>query len=95
MKKELESVSKALPSLIRSQKLLSRFKREGGFVETDPQKIIEELKDTVNSLSKNMSSENISELLFKTANLSYLLKVDAEQALYEKNDRFVKENTKD
>lgn len=95
VKKELESVSKALPSLIRSQKLLSRFKREGGFVETDPQKIIEELKDTVNSLSKNMSSENISELLFKTANLSYLLKVDAEQALYEKNDRFVKENTKD
>lgn len=95
VKKELESVSKALPSLIRSQKLLSRYKREGGYVETNPLTIIEELKASVNALSEDMSAEKISEVLFKTANLSYALKIDSEQALYEKNDRFVKENTKD
>ena len=40
LEKQLESVSSALPSLIRAEKLFSRCKKEGVAVERDPEKLI-------------------------------------------------------
>ncbi len=94
VKKDLESVPAVLPSLIRAEKLLSRFKKNGGKVEKDVSTLIDSLKIAVNNLDSNVSSEEIGEILFKIANITYASDINAEQALYEKNERFVKENSK-
>ena len=95
--KELESVAVSLPSLIRAQKLLSRYKKEGGFVEKDSSKLMLDIKDYVNKLDENQkpSSEDIGELLFKIVNLAYANDCNCEQALYEKNESFIKEKAKE
>ena len=89
LEKQLESVSSALPSLIRSEKLLSRCKREGVPVERDPQRLIAAIHEKAAKLTPQSDSAQIGELLFSVANLSYALKVNSEQALYEYNNRFV------
>lgn len=94
VKKDLESVPNVLPSLIRAEKLLSRLKKNGGNVEKSPEILIENLKKSVNSLKSDATSFEIGEILFRIANLTYALGINAEQALYEKNDRFIEENSK-
>lgn len=94
LEKQLESVSSALPSLIRAEKLLSRCKKEGVAVERDPEKLIRNITERAAALTLNTDSAQIGELLFAVTNLSYALKINSEQALYEKNDRFIKETTK-
>lgn len=94
LEKQLESVSSALPSLIRAEKLLSRCKKEGVAVERDPEKLIRNITEKAAALTPNADSAQIGELLFAVTNLSYALKINSEQALYEKNDRFIKETTK-
>lgn len=94
LEKQLESVSSALPSLIRAEKLLSRCKKEGVAVERDPEKLIRNITERAAALTPNTDSAQIGELLFAVTNLSYALKINSEQALYEKNDRFIKETTK-
>lgn len=93
VKKELESVPAVLPSLIRAEKLLSRYKKNGGAVEKNTAKLVNELKTAVNAIDEEVTSEQIGELLFKLANLTYAKGINAEQALYDKNQRFVKENS--
>ena len=94
LEKQLESVSSALPSLIRAEKLLSRCKKEGVAVERDPEKLIRNITEKAAALTPNADSAQIGDLLFAITNLSYALKINSEQALYEKNDRFIKETTK-
>lgn len=94
LEKQLESVSSALPSLIRAEKLLSRCKKEGVAVERDPEKLIRNITEKAAALTPNADSAQIGDLLFAVTNLSYALKINSEQALYEKNDRFIKETTK-
>lgn len=94
LEKQLESVSSALPSLIRAEKLFSRCKKEGVAVERDPEKLIRNITEKAAALSPNADSAQIGDLLFAVTNLSYALKINSEQALYEKNDRFIKETTK-
>lgn len=94
VKKDLESVPNVLPSLIRSEKLLSRFKKNGGTVEKNPSVLIENLKNKVNALGENATEKEIGEILFAVANLTYAEDINAEQALYNKNESFIKENSK-
>lgn len=94
LEKQLESVSKALPSLIRAEKLLSRCKKEGIFVERDPEKLIRNISEKAASLTPDADSRAIGELLFAVTNLSYALKINSEQALYETNDNFIRKTTK-
>lgn len=94
VKKDLESVPAVLPSLIRAEKLMSRFKKNGGYVEKDTAKLIDSLKKSINSLDSSVSSEEIGDILFKIANITYASDINAEQALYDKNERFIKENSK-
>ncbi len=93
LEKQLDSVSKALPSLIRAEKLLSRCKKEGVSVERDPEKLIRNISEKAEALTPDADSRVIGELLFAVANLSYALKINSEQALYETNDNFIRETT--
>ena len=63
-------------------------------VERDPEKLIRNITERAAALTPNTDSAQIGELLFAVTNLSYALKINSEQALYEKNDRFIKETTK-
>lgn len=94
LEKQLDSVSKALPSLIRAEKLLSRCKKEGVSVERDPEKLIRNISEKAASLTPDADSRAIGELLFAVTNLSYALKINSEQALYETNDDFIRKTTK-
>lgn len=93
--KQLESVSNALPSLIRAEKLLSRCKKEGVPVERDPETLIRLLTEKTACLTPHSDSRQIGELLFTLANLSYALKINSEQALYETNDRFIEKTVQE
>ena len=70
LEKQLESVSSALPSLIRAEKLLSRCKKEGVAVERDPEKLIRNITERAAALTPNTDSAQIGELLFAVTNLS-------------------------
>ena len=94
LEKQLESVSSALPSLIRAEKLLSRCKKEGIPVERDAQKLISHIVEKAQKLTLEINSTQIGELLFAITNLTYALKINAEQALYETNNRFIEETVK-
>ncbi len=78
------SVSPALPSLMRAQKLVKKSEIENGFdaVLQNMQGCIEELKD------KNPNA--LSQLLFECARMGNILDRDLEQDLFDKNDEFCK-----
>ena len=91
--KQLESVSNALPSLIRAEKLLSRYKKEGGTVCTDTKELADNICSLSADLSKDLSAQSVGKLLFAVANLSYALKINSEQALYNENEKFIEDKT--
>mgnify|MGYP004504129447 FL=1 len=94
LEKQLESVSSALPSLIRAEKLLSRCKKEDIPVERDASVLISRIAEKAQKLTPEADSTQIGDLLFAIINLTYALKINAEQALYETNNRFIEETVK-
>ncbi len=93
LEKQLESVSSALPSLIRAEKLLSRSKKEGLPVEKEPSVLIERIREKAAALTPNADSRQIGELLFAITGLTYALGINAEQALYDRNNTYISEVT--
>ncbi len=89
LQKQLESVSSALPSLIRAEKLLSRSKREGLYVERNADTLIENIQSKANALTADADATALGELLFAVTNLGYALKINSEEALYACNDRYI------
>lgn len=88
----LLSVSKALPSLMRAQKLV---KKSG--IECDESKVIENIEALLNDYktqAKSVKSEILGDILFECAKLGNCEKIDLEKALFDKNDRFCVKNTK-
>lgn len=88
----LSSVSSALPSLMRAQKLAKKAELE--YTEKQVTDNIADLTDNIKSASADDKEELISELLFECGKLGNIYKIDLEQALYNKNDRFCAENSK-
>lgn len=88
------SVSKALPSLMRSEKLQKKAKRVGfDFENTDSalQSVSEKLdllKNAVNSGDTSVYEEKLGELLFSIVNVSRFIDTDCEQSLYRACDNF-------
>ena len=92
--KQLESVPETLPSLMRAEKLLSRYKKNGGNVEKDTAVLIERVKEAANDLDgEKLDEKAVGSLLFAVANLTYAAKINAEQALYDTNKQFVKDHS--
>jgi tetrapyrrole methylase family protein/MazG family protein len=90
----MDSVSKALPSLMRAEKIQKKAAKVGfdwedvngalGKVceETD------ELKEAVTSGNTDLQAEELGDLLFSVVNVSRFIKVDSEKALYDACDKF-------
>ncbi|MCX8093137.1 MAG: nucleoside triphosphate pyrophosphohydrolase [Candidatus Goldbacteria bacterium] len=92
----LEGVPVALPSLLRARRLISKATTLG-FRWSDNREIIkkirEELKEVVNELKlrrKKKLEEEIGDLLFVITALAYYNKINAENALYKANNKFIK-----
>ncbi len=85
----LAGVSKSLPSLMRAQKLS---KKSGESVERSA--VCDSIVAAANKLRDGGSPELMGELLFDVCRLGNAQKLDLEQLLYEKNDKFCAENQK-
>ncbi|GGB58826.1 MULTISPECIES: nucleoside triphosphate pyrophosphohydrolase [Henriciella] len=90
----LAGVAKALPALMRAEKLQKRAARTG-FDWTNPEDILEKLAEETDEVQDAIENGNLAEiedeigdLLFVTANLARRFKLDPEIALRKANDKF-------
>lgn len=92
----MDSVSKSLPSLMRSEKLQKKAAKVGfdwPDVNGALQKVEEEtqeLKQAIENQDKENMAEELGDLLFSVVNVSRFIKVDSEEALYYACDKFTK-----
>ena len=90
----MDSVSKTLPSLIRSEKLQKKAAKVGfdwPDVNGALQKVEEEtqeLKNAIKEGNKENMADELGDLLFSVVNVSRFIKVDSEEALYHACDKF-------
>ncbi len=91
----LKGVSSALPALVRASKLSGKAAKVG-FEFPDKKeaakKVLEEYTEVMTEIEQNnneMLTEEIGDLLFAVANLSRMCGVNAEEALYIANEKFV------
>ncbi len=93
---ELQGIAKALPALIRANKIQKKAKRVGfdwDNIEEPIKKVKEELNEVIDvykSENKARITEEIGDLIFSCVNVSRFLKVDAEEALNKTIDKFIK-----
>lgn len=87
---------RALPALVRAQKVTERASRFG-FDWPEPAPVwnkideeLRELKAAISSNDKRSMREEMGDLLFSLVNLSRFLDIEAEEALSETVDRFLK-----
>lgn len=91
----LKSVPKVFPSLMRAQKLGKRASRAGmDFKGTDDcfeslKSEVSELENEIKSGNTDAMAEELGDLLFSCANLARKLGLDAEQLLYDANEKFL------
>ncbi len=90
----LAGVARALPALLRAEKLQKRAARTG-FDWTEPEDILEKLDEEIGEVREAMAEhdadhieEEVGDLLFVAANLARRLKVDPEVALRKANAKF-------
>lgn len=90
----VNDVPKALPSLVRCQKMQKRASKAGMDFK-DLNEVIErtyeeldELKEAVSKGDADGQYEELGDLLFSVVNISRFLKVDSEHALYDANEKF-------
>lgn len=91
----MESVSKALPSLMRSSKVQQKAAKVGfdwSNAEDALAKLYEEcdeLKEAVSKGDTDNQYEELGDVLFSAVNVARLLKIDSEHALYDACDKFI------
>ncbi|HPD18681.1 MAG TPA: nucleoside triphosphate pyrophosphohydrolase [Candidatus Goldiibacteriota bacterium] len=92
----LDGVPIALPSLLRARRLISKASTLGFRWNNNRSiinKIKEELNEVIEELNKNRKKEleeEIGDLLFVITALAYYNKINAENALYRANNKFMK-----
>ena len=93
---ELEAIAKALPALIRAQKVQKKAKKVG-FDMKDVTEVIEKLKEEFYEIlevykmnNKAKIKEEVGDLLFSCVNLARFLEVDSEEALNNSTNKFIK-----
>ena len=90
---QLESVSKALPSLMRSSKLISKAQKNNLVEKKDFSMALESVKSALASLENSKNPDDAGKLLFEIAGLCNTLDAEAEEILYMENQRFIKKFT--
>ena len=90
----MDSVSKALPSLMRATKIQKKAAKVGfdwdnasDAMEKIPEEF-SELQKAVDENNQDNISEELGDLLFSVVNVSRFLNVDSEKALYDACDKF-------
>lgn len=91
----LDSVSHALPALIRAEKVQHKAKKCGfdwnsvdGALEKLSEEITE-LREAISSGNANASFEELGDVLFSAVNVSRFIDVDGEKALSDATDKFI------
>lgn len=93
----MESVSKALPSLMRSEKLLKKAERAGLKKPSAEEAVasvrneLDKLGNSIRNGSTEDESSRIGKLLFEIVGLSRTLDTDCEKSLYDACDDFTKQ----
>ena len=91
----LRSISQALPSLMRAQKLGSKCRKWGFDFENvydASEKVREELDESITAYEsgdKSATEEEFGDLLLAVVNAARLAGVDAEKALYNANEKYI------
>ena len=91
----LGSISKALPSLMRSQKIQQKAAKVGfdwdnvdGTLEKLDEEV-EELKQAISAGDSANIEEELGDVLFSVVNVSRFVKTDSEKALYNACEKFI------
>ncbi len=91
----MQSVSKALPSLMRSEKVQKKAAKCGfdwdsvdGALDSLYQEC-GELKEAIKNNDAENQYEELGDVLFSVVNVSRFLKIDSEKALYDACDKFI------
>ncbi len=89
---KLKSIPKNFPSLMYAQKLQKRLKADKINFYKDEEKIIDDMIASLEALKrqKNPKKEKLAKLLFDTTNLIRLQDIDAEEALKDFSQDFIK-----
>ena len=87
---QLQSVSKALPSLMRAQKLQSKAAKNNLIEKASFDTAIEEAEKALELLKKSKDSQDLGKLLFSISRISDSLDKEAEEILYIENERFIR-----
>ena len=87
----LAGVSRALPSLVRASKLSKRAEKAGLPLPAAPS-AFENISDELASLDAEKRADYVGRVLFSIAAEAKALGIDAEQALYDVCEKFVKDN---
>ncbi len=95
-KEVLESVSKALPALMRSEKVQQKAAKtgfdwpdvSGAFQKAEEE--LQELREATSEGDRLHIQEELGDLLFSVVNVSRFLKVDPEEALSRSCDKFIR-----
>lgn len=90
----MDSVSKSLPSLMRSTKIQQKAAKVGfdwndvnGAIDKLSEEVAE-LREAVKENNKEHQTEELGDVLFSVVNVSRFLKIDSEEALYKACDKF-------
>ena len=91
----MDSVSRSLPSLMRSEKVQKKAAKSGfdwedvsGALDKVSEELCE-LKEAIAKGDKENQAEELGDLLFSVVNVSRFIKVDSEKALYDACDKFI------
>ncbi|MBQ7398922.1 MAG: MazG family protein [Clostridia bacterium] len=87
---QLDSVSKALPSLMRAQKLQSKAAKCGLLEKADFEESVKNANRALSALKESGNSEDLGKLLFSITQIADSMDVEAEEILYIENDNFIK-----
>ncbi len=92
----LQSVSTALPALMRAQKVQQRAARAGFDYDTTAQALgdleseVEEVKQALASACTDQIEEELGDLIFAAVNVARFSKLDAEEALTSATEKFIR-----
>ena len=86
---QLDSVSKALPSLMRAQKLISKAEKNNLVEKSDLSAALNGIKKTLEDVEKTENVHFLGKLLFDVSALCRVMDVEAEEILYIENNNFI------
>ncbi len=86
-KEMLMSISKAMPSLMRGQKVVKKASKLGVEYSADPQCDLKKLAE-----KENLDEKDLGQMLLLISEIAFKNSFDAEKSLYDETNRFIGQN---